>query len=159
MITEKKLPINIKSVICTNKQDYGNSPFKFIISYQVTSPAEEELKVKFTYINASSNSGTEEVLEKFALPLRKRGKFRINLNIRSISIKEELSQLFSSSSAITLSFQFEDQEFLRVGYYIFFDVQDRYDNEGIIENENFSISRIKRSVSKKPLITKFFLGG
>mmetsp|Transcript_18747 Transcript_18747/g.29263 ORF Transcript_18747/g.29263 Transcript_18747/m.29263 type:complete len:164 (+) Transcript_18747:2712-3203(+) len=152
---EKNIPIKIISVNCTNKIEKNEQPYNFIINYEVSTSSGNNFFVIFKYLDADSNYEEEVILEKFSLSLQKRGKYRVKMKVKSNKFLSKECETLMYNGALIISFFFSRTEFLRVGYYLNYEIQDKLSNVNGMYSVSHLDKNIVRILSKKPLITKF----
>ena len=114
-----------------------------------------ELTWRVVYIGQASNPAYDIVLEEAAMDCKQAGQLRFMFEVPAPQPNKLPEQDIVSVTAVLLTCSYKDnQEFLRVGYY----VNVEYDNQEMIDNHPATpdISRLNRHIlAEKPRVTKF----
>ncbi|KRX02919.1 Histone chaperone, ASF1-like protein [Pseudocohnilembus persalinus] len=149
--------INIQNVEVQNNPCMFSDPFQLQITFESTTQILEEDCIDWTliYVASAKDEKSDIILDKFSMGPIDEGVMQFVLESeapdpKKIPSKEDLMGI----TAIILSVSYKNQEFFRVGYYLY----NVYVDQELLENdpEEVVIEKVQRQIlANKPRITRF----
>ncbi|CAD8081209.1 unnamed protein product [Paramecium sonneborni] len=146
--------INITNIVFDQDTALFNTPIQMQITFEVMRYLDSEIDWKLIYIGCPNDDKQDQVLEQFSMPPLQQGMMQFTL--MSAGPKLELihgkDNLFGAT-AIILSVKYRNQEFFRVGYYVY----NSYLDSDLIENDPpyVVIDKVYRQINTStPRITR-----
>ncbi|CAD8087182.1 unnamed protein product [Paramecium sonneborni] len=146
--------INITNIVFDQGTALFNTPIQMQITFEVMRQLDQEIDWKLIYIGCPNDNKQDQVLEQFSMPPLQQGTMQFTLmspgpKFELISSKENLF----GATAIILSVKYRNQEFFRVGYYVY----NSYLDPDLIENDPpyVVIDKVYRQINTStPRITR-----
>jgi histone chaperone ASF1 len=146
-------PIEILYIKVLNNFCKIDSLFIFEVLYEVKYVLQNDFEVKIVYITSPLEKDSDQELEIFIIPAKKKGKYKILLKIKPPDYKNIKLEEITEITVILLIVSYNNKELVRIGYYL--------NNEIVFKNEtnptnSLEIDYILRKIlSDKPRITYF----
>nr|2CU9_A Chain A, Histone chaperone cia1 [Schizosaccharomyces pombe]2DZE_A Chain A, Histone chaperone cia1 [Schizosaccharomyces pombe]2DZE_B Chain B, Histone chaperone cia1 [Schizosaccharomyces pombe]2Z34_A Chain A, Histone chaperone cia1 [Schizosaccharomyces pombe]2Z34_B Chain B, Histone chaperone cia1 [Schizosaccharomyces pombe]2Z3F_A Chain A, Histone chaperone cia1 [Schizosaccharomyces pombe]2Z3F_B Chain B, Histone chaperone cia1 [Schizosaccharomyces pombe]2Z3F_C Chain C, Histone chaperone cia1 len=152
--------VNILSVNVLNNPAKFSDPYKFEITFECLEPLKSDLEWKLTYVGSATSQSYDQILDTLLVGPIPIGinKFVFEADPPNIDLLPQLSDVLGVT-VILLSCAYEDNEFVRVGYYVNnemegLNLQEMDDAE--IKKVKVDISKVWRSIlAEKPRVTRF----
>ncbi|KAK9458668.1 anti-silence-domain-containing protein [Lipomyces oligophaga] len=131
-----------------------DAPYEFEITFECLEPLREDLEWKLTYVGSSSSSQHDQLLDSILV-----GPVPVGINKFIFSADPPSPELIPAAEVVSvtvilLTCSYNNQEFVRVGYY----VNNEYDTEELNENppSKVQIDHVVRNIlAEKPRVTRF----
>ncbi|EPX73711.1 histone chaperone Cia1 [Schizosaccharomyces octosporus yFS286] len=152
--------VNILSVNVLNNPAKFSDSYKFEITFECLEPLKSDLEWKLTYVGSATSQSYDQILDTLLVGPIPIGinKFVFEADPPNIDLLPELSDVLGVT-VILLSCAYEENEFVRVGYY----VNNEMEGINLQEMEDTEIKKVKVDISKvwrnilaeKPRVTRF----
>ncbi|EPY51358.1 histone chaperone Cia1 [Schizosaccharomyces cryophilus OY26] len=152
--------VNILSVNVLNNPAKFSDSYKFEITFECLEPLKSDLEWKLTYVGSATSQSYDQILDTLLVGPIPIGinKFVFEADPPNIDLLPELSDVLGVT-VILLSCAYEENEFVRVGYY----VNNEMEGVNLQEMEETEVKKIKVDISKvwrnilaeKPRVTRF----
>ncbi|KAL4488464.1 hypothetical protein ABPG72_013032 [Tetrahymena utriculariae] len=147
--------VNIQNIQFHNNPCPFLSPFKLDVTFECIKPIPDDIEWQLIYIGSAKDEKYDQVLDKFSISSLDQGvlQFTIETNApdhTKIPNKDDLLGV----TAIILTVSYHNQEFFRVGYYVY----NQYTDPELIANDppQILIDKVERSIlHTQPRITHF----
>ncbi|EEB08225.1 histone chaperone Cia1 [Schizosaccharomyces japonicus yFS275] len=152
--------VNILSVNVLNNPAKFLDPYQFEITFECLEPLKSDLEWKLTYVGSATSQSYDQILDTLLVGPIPIGvnKFVFEADPPNIDLLPQLTDLLGVT-VILLSCAYEENEFVRVGYY----VNNEMEGVDLQEMEESEVKKIKVDVDKvwrnilaeKPRVTRF----
>jgi len=146
--------INVTNIQVKNNPAPFREPLTFQITFECLKDLPEEIEWRLLYIGSSKDVKYDQVLDSFSMGPLEYGVMQFDLESAAPNPEQIPQSELLGVTAIILSVSYNNQEFFRVGYYVY----NFYEDPELSENppEQVQIDKITRNIlSDKPRITRF----
>ncbi|KAG8928323.1 Histone chaperone asf1 [Tulasnella sp. 419] len=147
--------VTIRNVEFINNPARFEDPYKFRVTFECIAPLKEDLEWKLIYVSSPGRPELDQELDDCMV-----GPVPVGINSFEFeSPAPELTKIPKEDvlgvAAIILTASYNDQEFVRVGYY----QNTEYDNDEMKENQpdEIDFKRLVRELASKPKVTRFII--
>eukprot|EP00898_Chlorokybus_atmophyticus_P004486 jgi/Chlat1/5038/Chrsp329S00827 len=148
------IPINVTNVGVLDNPTGFMSPFQFDISYDCLTDLQNDLEWKITYVGCAEDTRFDQVLDSVMVGPVRVGSYRFVFQTDAPDPTRIPVADLVGVTVLLLTCSYNEQEFLRVGYY----VNNEYTEEELRENppETPILDKVQRNIlADKPRVTKF----
>ncbi|KIY44885.1 anti-silence-domain-containing protein [Fistulina hepatica ATCC 64428] len=145
--------VTIRNVEFLNNPAAFSDPYKFRVTFECIAPLKDDLEWKLIYVSSPGNEALDQELDDCLV-----GPVPVGVNSFEFEgAPPDPSHIPTEDvlgvAALILTGSYNDQEFVRVGYY----QNTEYDNDEMKENppEKIVCERLVRDISLKPRVTRF----
>jgi len=146
--------INVTNIQLKNNPSSFEQPLTFQITFECLKDIPEEIEWKLIYIGSSKDVKYDQVLDSFSMGPLEYGVMQFDLESAAPDWGKIPQSEILGVTAIILSVSYRNQEFFRVGYYVY----NFYEDPELQENppESVLIDKVTRNIlADKPRITRF----
>eukprot|EP00033_Pygsuia_biforma_P003290 GCRY01003605.1.p1 GENE.GCRY01003605.1~~GCRY01003605.1.p1 ORF type:complete len:204 (-),score=33.14 GCRY01003605.1:569-1180(-) len=130
------------------------NPFQFEITFSAVAPLDEDLEWKVTYVGSYEDDSYDQELDSILVGPIPAGQNRFLFQTNPVDPSRIPHSELLGVTVVLLSCSYRNQEFIRVGYYVYNYYEDKVLNENPPETHDYSM--IMRDVyAKKPRLTYF----
>ncbi|KAG8215409.1 anti-silence-domain-containing protein [Butyriboletus roseoflavus] len=145
--------VTIRNVEFLNNPARFLDPYKFRVTFECIAPLKDDLEWKLIYVSSPGNEELDQELDDCLV-----GPVPVGVNSFDFEgVPPDPSKIPPEDvlgvAALILTGSYNDQEFVRVGYY----QNTEYDNEEMKENppQKIVFERLVRDMNTKPRVTRF----
>ncbi|KAF8508064.1 anti-silence-domain-containing protein [Gautieria morchelliformis] len=145
--------VSIKNVQFLNNPARFLDPYHFRVTFECIAPLKDDLEWKLIYVSSPDNESLDQELDDCLVGPVPVGVNSFEFQGTAPSPSRIPTDDVLGVAALILTGSYNDQEFVRVGYY----QNTEYDNDEMRENPPASIAfeRLVRDLSDKPRVTRF----
>jgi len=152
------MSINLLNIRIIDNPTKFSNPFQFEIHLECVSPISDDLEWRLTYIGSAENEMCDQILDKIFLGPLVVGQFKFVFEAPAPDWTKIPEQDLLGVTVVLLTGHFKNQEFVRVGYY----VNNEYEEKELQENPpaKFNLDKVVRCVLEDaklgcPRVTQF----
>jgi histone chaperone ASF1 len=146
--------INVSSIeILSNPAEF-TSPLRFKITFECLRDIPDEVEWKLIYVGSSKDQKYDQVLDSFSMGPLEYGVMQFDLESNPPDSSKIPKDDLLGITAIILTVSYHEEEFFRVGYYVY----NNYLEPELLENppEQILLEKVFRNIlADKPRITRF----
>mmetsp|Transcript_16767 Transcript_16767/g.54835 ORF Transcript_16767/g.54835 Transcript_16767/m.54835 type:complete len:205 (-) Transcript_16767:139-753(-) len=146
--------VNILDVVVLDNPSTFSNPLQFEVQYECLYDLKNDLEWKIVYVGSAEDEQYDQVLDSVLVGPMTTGSYRFLFQADPPDPSRIPAGDILGVTVVLLTCSYNDQEFLRVGYY----VNNEYMDEELRENPpaEVRVDRIARSIlADKPRLTKF----
>ncbi|KAH8112052.1 anti-silence-domain-containing protein [Phellopilus nigrolimitatus] len=128
-------------------------PYRFRVLFECISPLPDDLEWRLIYVSSPGNEDLDQELDSCLVGPVPVGTNSFDFESPAPDPRRIPKEDLLGVAALILTGSYNDQEFVRVGYY----QNTEYDNEEMRESppQNVMVERLTRDVNAKPRVTRF----
>ncbi|KAL0952475.1 hypothetical protein HGRIS_006738 [Hohenbuehelia grisea] len=145
--------VTIRNVEFINNPAAFSDPYKFRVTFECIAPLKDDLEWKLIYVSSPDDEDLDQELDDCLVGPVPAGINSFEFEGSPPDPAKIPTDDVLGVAALILTGSYNDQEFVRVGYY----QNTEYDNEEMKETppKNIMFERLVRNISAKPRVTRF----
>ncbi|KAI5119563.1 hypothetical protein M0805_005627 [Coniferiporia weirii] len=145
--------VTIKNVEFLNNPARFTDPYSFRVLFECIAPLPDDLEWRLIYVSSPGNEELDQELDSCLVGPVPVGTNSFDFESPAPDPRRIPKDDLLGVAALILTGSYNDQEFVRVGYY----QNTEYDSEELRENPPHSVmvDRLTRDVNAKPRVTRF----
>ncbi|EJD05180.1 anti-silence-domain-containing protein [Fomitiporia mediterranea MF3/22] len=145
--------VTIKNVEFLNNPARFTDPYRFRVLFECIAPLPDDLEWRLIYVSSPGNEELDQELDSCLVGPVPVGTNSFDFESPAPDFRRIPPEDLLGVAALILTGSYNDQEFVRVGYY----QNTEYDDELLRENPpaQVMVDRLTRDVNAKPRVTRF----
>lgn len=150
-----KAPIEINNIIIHNTTSFFSQPFKLDVAYFCTQKLEKEVSWQLFYI-IDNDESKDILLKEVSTTPKNQGLTKFTITADALPISSIKQEDLIGVHALILKVLYRQQEFLRIGYFVYTFIQSDDTQPQPSLNSVFPASALQRKIIiKSPTVTRF----
>ncbi|KAF9256212.1 anti-silence-domain-containing protein [Marasmius fiardii PR-910] len=145
--------VTIRNVEFINNPARFTDPYRFRVTFECIAPLPDDVEWKLIYVSSPGNEDLDQELDDWLV-----GPVPVGVNVFEFEVAPPDPQKVPAEdilgvAALILTGSYNDQEFVRVGYY----QNTEYDNDQMKEDppSKVVVESLVRDINTKPRVTRF----